>query len=46
MENTTYSNIEKITDEAPRNIEHKELYNSYNCIYRNFKKAKNEMWYR
>ena len=25
MENTTYSNIEKITDEAPRNIEHKEL---------------------
>ena len=25
MENTTYSNIEKITDESPRNIEHKEL---------------------
>ena len=25
MENTTYSYIEKITDEAPRNIEHKEL---------------------
>ena len=25
MENTTYSNIEKITDEAPGNIEHKEL---------------------
>ena len=25
MENTTYSNIGKITDEAPRNIEHKEL---------------------
>ena len=25
MENSTYSNIEKITDEAPRNIEHKEL---------------------
>ena len=25
MENITYSNIEKITDEAPRNIEHKEL---------------------
>ena len=25
MENTTYNNIEKITDEAPRNIEHKEL---------------------
>ena len=25
MENTTYSNIEKITDEAPRNIEPKEL---------------------
>ena len=25
MENTTYSNIEKITDEAPRNIEYKEL---------------------
>ena len=25
MENTTYSNILKITDEAPRNIEHKEL---------------------
>ena len=25
MGNTTYSNIEKITDEAPRNIEHKEL---------------------
>ena len=24
MENTTYSNIEKITDEAPRNIEQKE----------------------
>ena len=25
MENTTYSNMEKITDEAPRNTEHKEL---------------------
>ena len=25
MENTTYGNIEKITDGAPRNIEHKEL---------------------
>ena len=25
MENTTYSNMEKITDDAPRNIEHKEL---------------------
>ena len=25
MENATYSNIEKITEEAPRNIEHKEL---------------------
>ena len=25
MENTTYSNIEKITDEAPRNIEPKEF---------------------
>ena len=25
MENNTYSNIEKITDEAPRNAEHKEL---------------------
>ena len=25
MENTTYSNMEKITQEAPRNIEHKEL---------------------
>ena len=25
MENTTYSNMEKITDEAPRNIENKEL---------------------
>ena len=25
MEITTYSNIEKITDEAPRNLEHKEL---------------------
>ena len=25
MENTTYSNIEKITDEAPWNIENKEL---------------------
>ena len=25
MENTTYNNVEKITDEAPRNIEHKEL---------------------
>ena len=25
MENTTYSNMEKITEEAPRNIEHKEL---------------------
>ena len=25
MENTTYNNMEKITDEAPRNIEHKEL---------------------
>ena len=25
MQNTTYSNIEKITDEAPRIIEHKEL---------------------
>ena len=24
MENTIYSNIERITDEAPRNIEHKE----------------------
>ena len=25
MENTTDSNIEKITDEAPKNIEHTEL---------------------
>ena len=25
MENTSYSNTEKITDKAPRNIEHKEL---------------------
>ena len=25
MENTTYNNMDKITDEAPRNIEHKEL---------------------
>ena len=25
MENTTYSSMEKITKEAPRNIEHKEL---------------------
>ena len=25
MENTTYSNTEKITDEAPRNIKYKEL---------------------
>ena len=25
MENTSYSNMEKITEEAPRNIEHKEL---------------------
>ena len=25
MENTTYSNMEKITDETPRNIELKEL---------------------
>ena len=25
MENTTYNNIEKITGEAPGNIEHKEL---------------------
>ena len=25
MENTTYNNMEKIADEAPRNIEHKEL---------------------
>ena len=25
MENSTYSNTEKITDETPRNIEHKEL---------------------
>ena len=25
MENTTYSNIEKIADEAPWNIENKEL---------------------
>ena len=25
MENTTYSNVEKITEETPRNIEHKEL---------------------
>ena len=25
MENTTYGNIEKITDGTPRNIEHKEL---------------------
>ena len=25
MKNNTYSNIEKITDEAPRNKEHKEL---------------------
>ena len=46
MENTTYSNIEKITDEAPRNIEHKELETLIICIYRNFKTAKNEMWYR
>ena len=25
MENTTYSNIEKMTEKAPRNIKHKEL---------------------
>ena len=25
MQNNTYSNIEKITDETPRNLEHKEL---------------------
>ena len=25
MENTTYNNMEKITEKAPRNIEHKEL---------------------
>ena len=25
MENTTYSNMEKMTEKAPRNIEHKEL---------------------
>ena len=25
MENTTYSNMAKIAEEAPRNIEHKEL---------------------
>ena len=25
MENTTYSNMEKITEEASRNIKHKEL---------------------
>ena len=25
MENTNYNNMEKITDEAPRNIEHKQL---------------------
>ena len=40
MENTTYSNIEKNTDEVARNIELKEL-ETHNCIYRNFKTAKN-----
>ena len=25
MEDTTYNNMEKMTDETPRNIEHKEL---------------------
>ena len=25
MENTTYNNMEKITDKAPRNIEYKQL---------------------
>ena len=25
MKNTAYNNMEKITDETPRNIEHKEL---------------------
>ena len=45
MENTTYNNMDKITDEAPRNIEHR-VGNSYNWIYRSFRTAKNEVWHR
>ena len=40
MENTTNSNMEEITDESPRNIEHKELWTFITASVRNFKTAK------
>ena len=42
MENTTYSNMEKITDEAPRNIEHKEL---ETLIIASIESLKRQKWY-
>ena len=37
--------MEKITEEAPRNIKHKVL-ETYNCVYRDFKTPKNQLWNR
>ena len=43
MENTTKSNMEKITDESPRSIENQEL---ETLIIASIETTKNEVWYR
>ena len=43
MENTTYSNMERIKDEVPRNIEHKELETLIIASIENLKWQKNEV---
>ena len=44
MENTTYSKIEKTTEEAPRNIEQKELETFIIASIEALKRQKNELW--
>ena len=47
MENTTYSKMEKtIEEEAPRNIEHKELETFIIASIEALKQQKNEVWNR
>ena len=45
MENTTHINTEKITQKPPSvmNMSCERVGNSFNCIHRNYKTAKNEV---
>ena len=46
MENTTHSNIEKITQEVSSVIEHEKLETLITASIETLKRQKNEMWNR